>query len=161
MPHLIGRNVSISNLNVIEKVLFQYLNFRTMVPTPIEYVELLLFLMNYMHDFSEIIILAADYCFTGLALYDSAVIFSPSTISLASLMLTFEDLDYRTFPLQVKSTIVEMGLGFDFEEADLCQEMIVAYLLQLEDEAEQQSVHIGIEERQTANSQEGIDGETD
>ena len=109
-----------------------------MIPTPIEYVKLLLFLMNYMYDFSEIIIHAADYCFTALALYDTAIKFSPSTISLAALLLTFEDLDYREFMKQVKSKIVECGLGYDFEEAGTCQQMMVTYMHQLEDEDEQQ-----------------------
>jgi hypothetical protein len=110
-----------------------------MIPTPIEYVKLLLFLMNYMHDFTEIIIHAADYCFTGLALYDTAMMFSPSTISLAALILTFEDLDYRVFIKEVKSEIVEHGLGYDFDEAETCKKTIVTYMHQLEDDDEQQA----------------------
>jgi hypothetical protein len=130
-----------------------------MIPTPIEYVKLLLFLMNYMHDFTEIIIHAADYCFTGLALYDTAIMFSPSTISLAALILTFEDLDYLAFKKQVKSEIVEHGLGYDFEEADACQQMIVTYMHQLEDDDEQQqSDQQRFDGRETANSQESEAG---
>jgi len=97
VPHLRGRNVSVQNLNVIENVLLQYLKWRPMIPTPIDFVKLLLFFSNATHDFSDIIIKSADECFTALSLIETAIVFSPSTIALAALRIVLEELEFFVF----------------------------------------------------------------
>ena len=68
-----------------------------MIPTPIDFVKLLLFFSNSTEDFSEIILKSTEECFTCLSLYDAAIVFSPSTIALASLLITLEEMGYLVF----------------------------------------------------------------
>jgi hypothetical protein len=68
-----------------------------MIPTPIDFVKLLLFFSNATHDFTDIIIKSADECFTGLSLIETAIAFSPSTIALAALMIVLEELEFVVF----------------------------------------------------------------
>lgn len=68
-----------------------------MIPTPIDFVKLLLFFSNSTQDFTDIIVRSADECFTALSLIDAALAFSPSTIALASLLIALEELGYIAF----------------------------------------------------------------
>lgn len=77
-----------------------------MIPTPIDFVKLLLFFSNTTQDFTDIIVRSADECFTALSLFDTAIAFSPSTIALASLMIALEELGYIVFTNELASSIV-------------------------------------------------------
>jgi hypothetical protein len=92
-------------LNVIENVLLQYLNWRPMIPTPIDFVKLLLFFSNITQDFTDIIIKSASECFTALSLIETAITFSPSTIALAALMIVLEELEFIVFQNEIASLI--------------------------------------------------------
>ena len=92
-------------MNVIENVLLQYLNWRPMIPTPIDFVKLLLFFSNITQDFTDIIIKSADECFTALSLIETAIVFSPSTIALAALMIVLEELEFIVFQNEIASLI--------------------------------------------------------
>jgi len=51
--------MTVHNLNVVEKILLQYLEFKPMIPTPIEFVRLLLFFANNTQDFTDIVLQTA------------------------------------------------------------------------------------------------------
>jgi Cyclin, C-terminal domain len=82
------------------------MNWRPMIPTPIDFVKLLLFYSNITQDFTDIILRTADECFTALALIETATVFSPSTIALAALMVVLEDLEFATFQNDIATLIV-------------------------------------------------------
>ena len=96
-------------------MLLQYLNWRPMIPTPIDFVKLLLFFSNITQDFTDIIIKSADECFTALSLIETAIAFSPSTIALAALMIVLEELEFIAFSNDLVNLVVQYELGFDFE----------------------------------------------
>lgn len=68
-----------------------------MIPTPVDFIKLVLFYVNYSADFTEIIAKSADQCFVAMTLYDAAVTFLPSTISLAALMVVLEKMNFLVF----------------------------------------------------------------
>ena len=76
-----------------------------MIPTPIDFVKLLLFFSNITQDFTDIIIKSADECFTALSLIETAIVFSPSTIALAALMIVLEELEFIVFQNEIASLI--------------------------------------------------------
>jgi hypothetical protein len=76
-----------------------------MIPTPIDFVKLLLFFSNITQDFTDIIIKSADECFTALSLIETAIAFSPSTIALAALMIVLEELEFIVFQNEIASLI--------------------------------------------------------
>ena len=77
-----------------------------MIPTPIDFVKLLLFFSNITQDFTDIIVRSADECFTGLSLIETAITFSPSTIALAALMVVLEDLEFAVFQNDIATLIL-------------------------------------------------------
>ena len=77
-----------------------------MIPTPIDFVKLLLFFSNITQDFTDIIVRSADECFTGLSLIETANKFSPSTIALAALMVVLEDLEFAVFQNDIATLIL-------------------------------------------------------
>lgn len=91
-----------------------------MIPTPIDFVKLLLFFSNITQDFTDIILKSSDECLTALSLIDAAIAFSPSTIALAALMIVLEELGYIVFINDLVSMIVQYGFGFDFEATNNC-----------------------------------------
>ena len=97
MPYLAGKNRSVLDLNSIEKVLSLYLKFRPMVPTPIEFTRMLLFLIDNSQDYPDDVALSTDYCFVAMSNFEAAVTFTQSAISIASLMIAFEELEYEDF----------------------------------------------------------------
>jgi hypothetical protein len=77
-----------------------------MIPTPIDFVKLLLFFSNITQDFTDIIVRSADECFTALSLIETAITFSPSTIALAALMVVLEDLEFAVFQNDIATLIL-------------------------------------------------------
>jgi len=77
-----------------------------MIPTPIDFVKLLLFFSNITQDFTDIIIRSAEECFTALSLIETAIAFPPSTIALAGLMIVLEDLEFTAFQNDVATLIL-------------------------------------------------------
>ena len=77
-----------------------------MIPTPIDFVKLLLFFSNITQDFTNIIVRSADECFTALSLIETAITFSPSTIALAALMVVLEDLEFAVFQNDIATLIL-------------------------------------------------------
>lgn len=77
-----------------------------MIPTPIEFVKLLLFFSNITQDFTDIIVRSAEECFSAMSLFDAAIAFSPSTIALAALMIVLEELGFIVFIEELTSSIV-------------------------------------------------------
>jgi hypothetical protein len=77
-----------------------------MIPTPIDFVKLLLFFSNITQDFTDIIIRSAEECFTALSLIETAIAFPPSTIALAALMIVLEDLEFTAFQNDVATLIL-------------------------------------------------------
>jgi hypothetical protein len=77
-----------------------------MIPTPIDFVKLLLFFSNITQDFTDIISRSAEECFTALSLIETAIAFPPSTIALAALMIVLEDLEFTAFQNDVATLIL-------------------------------------------------------
>jgi hypothetical protein len=77
-----------------------------MIPTPIDFVKLLLFFSNITQDFTDIIVRSADECFTALSLIETANTFPPSTIALAALMVVLEDLEFAVFQNDIATLII-------------------------------------------------------
>jgi hypothetical protein len=108
-----------------------------MIPTPVDFIKLVLFYVNYSADFTEIIAKSADQCFVAMTLYDAAVTFLPSTISLAALMVVLEKMNFLVFQQELISTIVQKRLAFNLNDVYRCQQMIEDYNLQLTQPADE------------------------
>ena len=79
-----------------ENAILEFLQWRTIVPTCSEYLKLLLFLANPLHDFTNIIQKANECIFNALMQYELTT-FKYSSIAIASLMLVCETLGYKNF----------------------------------------------------------------
>jgi hypothetical protein len=112
--------VSLHNLNIIEQVLLKYLNWHPMIPTPIEFVRLILFFANTSQDFTKIILRSAEECIKSLSIFNISFHFYPSTIALAALMTVLEELGYLNFMNDLACLIVDYDIGFDIEATNNC-----------------------------------------
>lgn len=85
-----------SDIIKCENAILEFLQWRTIVPTCSEYLKLLLFLANPLHDFTPVIQKANECIFNALMQYELTA-YKYSSIAIASLMLVCETLGYRNF----------------------------------------------------------------
>ena len=82
-----------TDIIMCENGVLEFLQYRTLVPTPSEFLKLLLFISNPLHDFSNIIKQTNEYIFKTLLIYEASG-FKPSTISIVSLMAVCDELGF-------------------------------------------------------------------
>lgn len=85
------------------------------MPTSSEFLKLLLFISNPMHDFVDIVTQTNEFIFNLLLSYDM-VAFKPSTISIASLLAVCEALGFSNFQTGILELIEEHSLPFNMYE---------------------------------------------
>jgi hypothetical protein len=102
-----------------ENAILEFLQWRTLVPSSSEYLKLLLFLANPLHDFTSLIQKSNECIFNSLLQYEMTA-FKYSTIAIASLMLVCETIGYRNFMSGIICLIEENGFEFDREEIAQC-----------------------------------------
>lgn len=85
-------NAGISGSEIIkcEKAILCFLNWKTMVPTPTDIVNQLLFISNSTHDFSALLEKINEYIMISLIMYSMSR-YSSSNIALGSLLLVLEE----------------------------------------------------------------------
>jgi len=78
---------------------------RLLIPTPAEYIKLVLFFANHERSFEELISRANNISLTSMLVYEISQ-YHPSVIALSSLFITLEEKEYYTFSLGLKNMII-------------------------------------------------------
>lgn len=114
-----------------ENAILEFLQWRTLVPVCSDYLKLLLFLANPLHDFTNIIHKVNECIFSVLMQYEMTA-FKYSSIAIASLIYVCEKLGYKTFQTGILELIDFNNFQFDSEETLQCQEAIEFLMSQRE-----------------------------
>lgn len=120
-------NISQAQIQKCEGLLLLFLEWRTLVPTPTEILNLFLFIINPDQELEEIKQDTTNLIFDAMMRYEMAM-FRPSTIALSCLFIDLLRKEYTQFIEQLESFISEYDITFDFEEVERCKMMLVELL---------------------------------
>lgn len=106
-------------VQMLEGVLSQKLQWRLLLPTPVEFIRQLLHIANDEVDFTNVIVKANNYSTIAFVVYKISA-YPPSTIALGSLFLALKKMEYNDFLEGLKGLITQRGFGFDLDGAIEC-----------------------------------------
>lgn len=119
--------ITVKSIAQCESFLLSACNWKPLIPTCTEILKLLLNVVNYEFDFSEIIENSNKLIFSCLLSQDLAK-YKYSTIALTSLLLALDDKHYISFLNGVLEFVYTNSLKFDIAECRICWEAILSFV---------------------------------